>query len=161
VTVQLSDTIANMVRYVRFTDTAGPLIPSHVSSSKQILRKTLLAWDFSKTANWLCLKATDWNHQLGPVKLQGCFSKKRLIVSERNWDWSNQCVHKNPKFNCSQTRVPSVLSCRLLRSCSSLFFKLRHLWRRRDDSLSVKGRVYSAAVCPILLYGSETWPLRA
>ena len=41
------------------------------------------------------------------------------------------------------------------------FFQLRHLWRRRDVSLSVKGRVYSAAVRPVPLYGSETWPLRA
>jgi len=41
------------------------------------------------------------------------------------------------------------------------FLQLRHLWHRRDVSLSVKGRVYSAAVRPILLYGSETWPLRA
>ena len=41
------------------------------------------------------------------------------------------------------------------------FFQLRHLWRRRVVSLSVKDRVYSAAVRPILLYGSETWLLRA
>ena len=42
------------------------------------------------------------------------------------------------------------------------FSKLRHLWCRHAVSLSVKGRVYSAAVRPIiLLYGSETWPLRA
>ncbi|KER28282.1 hypothetical protein T265_04880 [Opisthorchis viverrini] len=33
--------------------------------------------------------------------------------------------------------------------------------RRRDISLSVKGRVFNAAVRSILLYGSETWPLRA
>ncbi|KER28461.1 hypothetical protein T265_04689 [Opisthorchis viverrini] len=41
------------------------------------------------------------------------------------------------------------------------FANLRHLWRRRDISFSVKGRVYNAAVRSILLYGSETWPLRA
>ncbi|KAG5454328.1 hypothetical protein CSKR_109219 [Clonorchis sinensis] len=41
------------------------------------------------------------------------------------------------------------------------FVNLRHLWRRRDISLSVKGRVYNAAVRSVLLYGSETWPLRA
>jgi hypothetical protein len=40
------------------------------------------------------------------------------------------------------------------------FANLQHLWRRRDISLSVKGRVYNAAVRPVLLYGSETWPLR-
>ncbi|KER28391.1 hypothetical protein T265_04774 [Opisthorchis viverrini] len=41
------------------------------------------------------------------------------------------------------------------------FANLRHLWRRRDISFSVKGRVYNAAVRSVLLYGSETWPLRA
>ncbi|KER25293.1 LOW QUALITY PROTEIN: hypothetical protein T265_14240 [Opisthorchis viverrini] len=41
------------------------------------------------------------------------------------------------------------------------FANLRHLWRRPDISFSVKGRVYNAAVRSILLYGSETWPLRA
>ncbi|KER19410.1 hypothetical protein T265_15549, partial [Opisthorchis viverrini] len=38
---------------------------------------------------------------------------------------------------------------------------LRHLWRRRHISFYVKGRVYNAAVRSILLYGSETWSLRA
>ena len=34
------------------------------------------------------------------------------------------------------------------------FSQLRHLWRRRDLSLSVKGRVYRVAMRSILLYGS-------
>ena len=41
------------------------------------------------------------------------------------------------------------------------FANLRHLWRRRDVSLSVKGRDCTAVVGSILLCGSETWPLRA
>ncbi|TNN17312.1 endonuclease-reverse transcriptase, partial [Schistosoma japonicum] len=40
------------------------------------------------------------------------------------------------------------------------FAKLRHLWRRRDIRLLTKGQVYRAAVRSVLLYGSETWPLR-
>ncbi|VDP66114.1 unnamed protein product [Schistosoma mattheei] len=40
------------------------------------------------------------------------------------------------------------------------FTNLRHLWRRRDIRLSTKGRVYCTAVRSILLYGSETWPVR-
>ncbi|VDP57017.1 unnamed protein product, partial [Schistosoma mattheei] len=40
------------------------------------------------------------------------------------------------------------------------FANLRHLWRRRDISLSIKGRVYCAAVHSVLIYGGETWPLR-
>ncbi|CAH8649925.1 unnamed protein product [Dicrocoelium dendriticum] len=41
------------------------------------------------------------------------------------------------------------------------FANLRHLWRRRDITLALKGRVYNAAVRSILLYGCETWPLKA
>jgi hypothetical protein len=41
------------------------------------------------------------------------------------------------------------------------FGNLKHLWRRRDIRLSLKGRVYCAAVRSVLLYACETWPLRA
>ncbi|MES9976933.1 MAG: reverse transcriptase domain-containing protein [Candidatus Thiodiazotropha sp.] len=40
------------------------------------------------------------------------------------------------------------------------FTNLNHLWRRRDISLSLKGRVYSATVRAVLVYGCEAWPLR-
>ena len=40
------------------------------------------------------------------------------------------------------------------------FANLRHLWRRRDIRLSIKGRVYWVTVCSVLLNGCETWPLR-
>ncbi|CAH8588304.1 unnamed protein product [Schistosoma bovis] len=40
------------------------------------------------------------------------------------------------------------------------FTNLRHLWCRRDIRLSTKGRVYCSAVRFVLLYGSETWPIR-
>ena len=40
------------------------------------------------------------------------------------------------------------------------FANLRHLWRRRDIRLSLKGRVYNTTVRKVLLYGCETWPLR-
>lgn len=40
------------------------------------------------------------------------------------------------------------------------FASLRHLWRRHDIRLALKGRVYCAVVRSVLLYGCETWPLR-
>ncbi|VDP60183.1 unnamed protein product [Schistosoma mattheei] len=40
------------------------------------------------------------------------------------------------------------------------FANLRHLWRRRGIRLSTKGRVYCTVVRSVLLYGSETWPIR-
>ena len=40
------------------------------------------------------------------------------------------------------------------------FLNLRHLWRQKGLPLRLKGRVYSATVRAVLLYASETWPLR-
>ncbi|KAA3675803.1 uncharacterized protein DEA37_0003388, partial [Paragonimus westermani] len=42
----------------------------------------------------------------------------------------------------------------------AVFANLRHLWRQRCISLKLKGRVYKTTVRAVLLYGSETWPLR-
>ena len=56
--------------------------------------------------------------------------------------------------------VGNELSFRIMKARAT-FSNMQHLWRRRDVSLSVKGRVYSSAVRSVLLYGSETWTLRA
>lgn len=40
------------------------------------------------------------------------------------------------------------------------FMNLKHLWRRHDVSLSLKGRVYKTTVRAVLLYGCESWALR-
>ncbi|KAH9581185.1 hypothetical protein MS3_00000572 [Schistosoma haematobium] len=37
---------------------------------------------------------------------------------------------------------------------------MSHLWRIRDVSMTVKGRIYNASVRAVLLYASETWSLR-
>lgn len=42
-----------------------------------------------------------------------------------------------------------------------VFVNLRYLWCRRDIRLSIKCRVYTAAGRSVLLYGAESWPLRA
>ena len=55
--------------------------------------------------------------------------------------------------------VDEEISIRI-RKARQAFANLSHLWRRRDIRLTTKGRVYAAAVRPVLLYASETWPLR-
>ncbi|CAH8678538.1 unnamed protein product [Schistosoma haematobium] len=40
------------------------------------------------------------------------------------------------------------------------YANLGHLWRLRDVSLAVKGRIYNASVRAVLLYACETWSLR-
>lgn len=42
-----------------------------------------------------------------------------------------------------------------------IFADLWHLWSRCDIRLSTQGRVYTKAMESVLLYGPETWPLRA
>ncbi|KER31617.1 hypothetical protein T265_02131 [Opisthorchis viverrini] len=55
--------------------------------------------------------------------------------------------------------VPSVnISLTIARAA---FANLRHLWRQNGLSLNLKGRVYQATVRAVLLYGCETWPIRA
>ncbi|VDP90633.1 unnamed protein product [Echinostoma caproni] len=56
-------------------------------------------------------------------------------------------------------RITDEVSARI-KKARLAFANLKHLWRRRDIRLSVKGRVYAAAVRPVLLYGAETWQLR-
>ncbi|VDO54774.1 unnamed protein product [Schistosoma margrebowiei] len=55
--------------------------------------------------------------------------------------------------------VSDEISARI-RKARLAFANLRHLWRRRDIRLSIKERVYCAAVRSVLIYGSETCPLR-
>ena len=55
--------------------------------------------------------------------------------------------------------IAEHLSMRIVKARVA-FCNLRHLWRRKDVSLKVKGRVYNAAVRPVLLYASEIWPMR-
>ncbi|VDP09090.1 unnamed protein product [Schistosoma mattheei] len=51
--------------------------------------------------------------------------------------------------------VSDEISARI-RKARLAFANLRHLWRRRDIRLSIKGRVYCAAVRSVLIYGSKT-----
>ncbi|KAH9594680.1 hypothetical protein MS3_00000429 [Schistosoma haematobium] len=55
--------------------------------------------------------------------------------------------------------VSDEISARI-RKARLAFANLRHLCRRRVIRLSIKGRVYCATIRSVLLYGSETWPLR-
>jgi hypothetical protein len=55
--------------------------------------------------------------------------------------------------------ITSEVSSRISKARMA-FAGLRHLWRRRDLSLRLKGRVYNASVRAVLLYGCESWPLR-
>ena len=46
-------------------------------------------------------------------------------------------------------------------AANKAFWALRRLWRDGSVSVSVKAHVYEAVVRSVLLYGAETWTLRA
>ena len=101
------------------------------------------------------------------------FTPSKCKVLLRDWP------KPNPNLTLAGEPIEVVDSCICLRSCISAgglagneislrimkaraaFSNLQHLWNRRDLNLSVKGRVYNAAVRSVLLYRSEIWPLRA
>lgn len=55
--------------------------------------------------------------------------------------------------------IAAEISSRISKARAA-FCNLRHLWRRRDISLHLKGRVYTSTVRAVLLYGCEGWTLR-
>ncbi|CAH8503536.1 unnamed protein product [Schistosoma rodhaini] len=55
--------------------------------------------------------------------------------------------------------VSDEIDARIMKARAA-YANLGHLWRLRDVSLAVKGRIYNASVRAVLLYACETWPLR-
>jgi hypothetical protein len=83
-----------------------------------------------------------------PLKMQG----ESLEEVER-FTYLGSCIN-------SDGTVTDEISSRISKARIT-FANLRHLWRQKGISLQLKGRVYRATVRAVLLYGSETWPLRA
>ena len=59
----------------------------------------------------------------------------------------------------SDCSVSNEIKSRIAKARTT-FANLHHLWCNKKISLKLKGRVYQATVRAVLLYGSETWPLR-
>ncbi|KER19717.1 hypothetical protein T265_11586 [Opisthorchis viverrini] len=83
-----------------------------------------------------------------PLTIQG----EVLEVVER-LTYLGSCISSD----CSVTDEVNARICKA-RAASD---NLRHLWRQNGLSLNLKGRVYQATVRAVLLYGCETWPIRA
>ncbi|KER22936.1 hypothetical protein T265_09067 [Opisthorchis viverrini] len=75
-----------------------------------------------------------------------------LEVVERS-TYLGSCISSD----CSVTDEVNARICK----ARAAFANLRHLWRQNGLSLNLKGRVYQATVRAVLLYGCETWPIRA
>ena len=83
-----------------------------------------------------------------PLTIQG----EALEVVER-FTYLGSCISSD----CSVTDEVNARICK----ARVAFANLRHLWRQSGVSLNLKGRVYQATVRAVLLYGCETWPVRA
>ncbi|CAH8584460.1 unnamed protein product [Dicrocoelium dendriticum] len=89
----------------------------------------------------------DWQGSLPVLTLGG----DQLEVVEK-FSYLGSCI--------SALGIEDEITNRIAKARSA-FANLRHLWRRRDITLALKGRVYNAAVRSTLIYGCETWPLRS
>ncbi|KER19936.1 hypothetical protein T265_11404 [Opisthorchis viverrini] len=83
-----------------------------------------------------------------PFTIQG----EVLEVGER-FTYLGSCISSD----CS---VTDEVNTRISKARAA-FAYLRLLWRQKGLSLNLKGRVYQATVRAVLLYGCETWPIRA
>ncbi|KER27332.1 LOW QUALITY PROTEIN: hypothetical protein T265_13817 [Opisthorchis viverrini] len=83
-----------------------------------------------------------------PLTIQG----EVLEVAER-FTYLGSCISSD----CS---VTDEVNARIYKARTA-FANLRRLWRQNGLFLNLKGRVYQATVRAVLLYGCETWPIRA
>ncbi|CAH8526540.1 unnamed protein product [Schistosoma mattheei] len=101
-----------------------------------------------------------------------CFAPSKCKVLLQDWQDSN------PVLTLDGEQIEVVEKFVYLGSCISAggglsdeinayivkaratYANLGHLWRLRDVSLAVKGRIYNASVRAVLLYACETWSLR-
>ena len=91
---------------------------------------------------------TDWTGSITP-----------LTLSDEELDFVDSFTYLGSCINASGNITDEITS-RISRA-RAVFGNLRHLWRRTDISLLTKGRVYNCTVRPTLIYGCETWPIRA
>ena len=90
----------------------------------------------------------NWTGPIQPLLMEG-----EELEQVDKFTYLGSCISANGS-------ITEEISTRIARA-QAAFSNSRHLWRRRDISLTTKGRVYNATVHPTLLYGCETWALRS
>ena len=91
---------------------------------------------------------TDWTGSITP-----------LTLSDEELDFVDSFTYLGSCINASGNITDEITS-RISRA-RAVYGNLRHLWCWMDISLLTKGRVYNCTVRPTLIYGCETWPIRA
>jgi hypothetical protein len=90
----------------------------------------------------------DWNSAVPNLSLDD-----EVLDVVDNFTYLGSCVTNDGSIH-------KEISLRVAKARAA-YAGLGHLWRRKDVSLKTKARVYNASVRSVLLYGCETWALRA
>ncbi|VDP39324.1 unnamed protein product [Schistosoma margrebowiei] len=101
-----------------------------------------------------------------------CFAPSKYKVLLQDWQDSNPVLTLDgeqidvvKKFvylgSCMSAGggVSDEINARIVKAIAA-YANLGHLWRLRDVSRAVTGRIYNVSVRAVLLYACETWPLR-
>ena len=101
-----------------------------------------------------------------------CFAPSKCKVLLQDWQDSNPVLTLDGEqievvekfvylgsYISAGGGVSDEIDARIMKARAA-YANLGHLWRLRDVSLAVKGRIYNASVRAVLLYACETWPLR-
>ena len=88
----------------------------------------------------------NWTGPIQPLLMEG-----EELEQVDKFTYLGSCISANGS-------IAEEISARIARA-QAAFSNLRHLWRRRDVSLTTEGRVYNVTVRPTLLYECETWAL--
>ncbi|KER32895.1 hypothetical protein T265_12734, partial [Opisthorchis viverrini] len=89
---------------------------------------------------------------VGQVSYPRAIQKEVLEVVE-HFTYLGSCI-------TSDCLVTDEVNARICKARTA-FANSRHLWGQSGLSLNLKGRVYQATLRAVLLYGCETWPIRA
>ncbi|KAA3673479.1 adenosine deaminase [Paragonimus westermani] len=93
------------------------------------------------------------------VFLQDCSNHVDLMLDNVVMKVVDRFVYLGSCISVGGGGVGNEIEARISKA-RTVFANLGHLWRQRGISLKLKGRVYKTTVRAVLLYGSETWPLR-
>lgn len=138
----------NRIRDLEYADDIALLCDEPQSAQTILDRLVVSASRFGMTfaPNKCKVLLQDWTGLIPDLTLGGI----QLDVVDK-FVYLGSCI--------SPSGLSDEISLRISKSRAA-FAELRHLWRRRDINLSLKGRVYHATVRAVLLYGCETWPTR-
>ncbi|KER31471.1 LOW QUALITY PROTEIN: hypothetical protein T265_12961 [Opisthorchis viverrini] len=114
----------------------------------------VVLYELTKVIPSFGMHSAPTNHAPGHTDTEhSTYNPGEALEVVEHFTYLRSCISSN----CSVTVEVSTLICKARAAITNL----RHLWRQNGPSLKLKGSVYQATVRAVLLYGCETWPVRA